>query len=98
MARRLGCSRAAVWKRIAALRELGYGIDGRRPGGYALRAVPDRLGPAELAPHPRGSWRRVERHEETDSTQREGRDLARAEAPAGTIVVAEPQTSEAGGL
>src|SRR5262249_43987716 len=89
IARRLGCSRAAVWKRIAALRELGYGIDGRRPGGYALRAVPDRLGPAELAPHLRGSWRRVEWHEETDSTQRVGRDLARAGAPEGTIVIAE---------
>src|SRR5207244_9156289 len=62
LARRLGCSRAAVWKRIAALRELGYGIDGRRPGGYALRAVPDRLGPAELAPHLRGTWRPVEWH------------------------------------
>src|SRR5262249_14681440 len=98
MARRLGCSRAAVWKRIAALRELGYGIDGRRPGGYALRAVPDRLGPAELAPHLRGSWRRVEWHEETDSTQRVGRDLARAGAPEGTIVIAERQTAGRGRL
>jgi len=98
MARRLGCSRAAVWKRIAVLRELGYGIDGRRPGGYALRAVPDRLGPAELAPHLRGSWRRVEWHEETDSTQRVGRDLARAGAPEGTIVIADRQTAGRGRL
>ena len=98
LARRLGCSRAAVWKRIAALRELGYGIAGRRPGGYALRTVPDRLGPTELAPHLRGAWRQVEWHEETDSTQRVARDRARAGAPEGTVVIAERQTAGRGRL
>src|SRR5439155_1205093 len=45
LARRLGCSRAAVWKRVAALRRRGYRIEGRPAGGYTLAAQPDRLGP-----------------------------------------------------
>ena len=98
LARRLGCSRAAVWKRIAALRRRGYRIDGRRAGGYTLAAMPDRLGPAELAPHLQGAWRRIHWFEETDSTQRVVRDLARGGAPEGTVVIAERQTSGRGRL
>jgi BirA family biotin operon repressor/biotin-[acetyl-CoA-carboxylase] ligase len=82
LARRLGCSRAAVWKRIAALRRQGYRIEGRRAGGYALAGTPDRLGPVEVAPHLSGA-RRVHWFEEVDSTQRAARDLARAGAPEG---------------
>src|SRR5207302_7992072 len=98
LARRLGCSRAAVWKRIAALRRRGYRIEGRRAGGYTLSATPDRLGPAELAPHLRGAWRRVHWLEEVDSTQRVARELARAGAPEGTTVIAERQTAGRGRL
>ncbi|HJQ83232.1 MAG TPA: biotin--[acetyl-CoA-carboxylase] ligase [Candidatus Binatia bacterium] len=98
LARRLGCSRAAVWKRIATLRRRGYRIEGRRAGGYALAAVPDRLGPAELAPYLRGAWRRVHWHEEVDSTQRVARELADAGAPEGTTVIAERQTAGRGRL
>ncbi len=98
LARRLGCTRAAVWKRIAALRRQGYRIEGRRAGGYALAAVPDRLGPAELAPHLRGAWRDVRWLAECDSTQRVARDLARAGAAEGTTVVAERQSAGRGRL
>ena len=59
LARRLGCSRAAVWKHVAALRGLGYRIEARHAQGYALASAPDRLGPAELAPHLTGRWRDV---------------------------------------
>ena len=45
LARRLGCSRTAIWKHVAALRRAGYGIDARRAAGYVLSTVPDRLGP-----------------------------------------------------
>src|SRR5207244_12212506 len=57
LARRLGCSRAAVWKQIGALRRLGYRIEARRAHGYALAAAPDRLGAPGLAPHPPGRRR-----------------------------------------
>jgi len=98
LARRLGCTRAAVWKHIAALRQAGYEIRGRRSSGYLLAAVPDRLGPAELAPHLRGSWRRVEWRALLDSTQNLARDLARQGAPEGTLVVTESQTAGRGRL
>jgi BirA family biotin operon repressor/biotin-[acetyl-CoA-carboxylase] ligase len=98
LARRLGCSRAAVWKRIGALRARGYGIAARRAAGYVLLTVPDRLGPAELAPHLSGRWRDVRWLEETDSTQRVARELARAGAAEGTVVIAERQTAGRGRL
>ena len=99
LARRLGCSRAAVWKHVAALRRAGYEIRGTPSAGYVLGAVvPVRLGPAELAPYLRGGWRRVEWRAEIDSTQHLARDLARAGAPEGTVVVAESQTGGRGRL
>jgi BirA family biotin operon repressor/biotin-[acetyl-CoA-carboxylase] ligase len=98
LARRLGCSRAAVWKRVAALRRRGYRIEGRPAGGYTLAAIPDRLGPAELAPHLRGTWRRIEWFDEVDSTQRVARELARDGAPEGTVVIAERQSAGRGRL
>jgi BirA family biotin operon repressor/biotin-[acetyl-CoA-carboxylase] ligase len=99
LARRLGCSRAAVWKRVRTLRRQGYRIEARRAGGYALAAAPDRVGPAEVAPHLTGQWGRgLHWYAEVDSTQRVARDLARAGAPEGTVVVAEAQTAGRGRL
>jgi BirA family biotin operon repressor/biotin-[acetyl-CoA-carboxylase] ligase len=98
LARRLGCSRAAVWKQVAALRRQGYLIEASHARGYALGAAPDRLGPAELAPHLTGSWRDVRWFAEVDSTQRVARDLARAGAAEGTVVIAEAQTAGRGRL
>jgi len=98
LARRLGCSRAAVWKQIGALRRLGYRIEARRAHGYVLAGAPDRLGPAELEPHLAGRWRDIRWLAETDSTQRVARELARAGAPEGTVVIAEAQTAGRGRL
>ena len=98
LARRLGCSRAAVWKHVAALRRQGYRIEARRSAGYALAAVPDRLGPAELGPHLRGAWRHLHWFAEVDSTQRVARELGRAGAPEGSVVIAERQTAGRGRL
>jgi BirA family biotin operon repressor/biotin-[acetyl-CoA-carboxylase] ligase len=98
LAQRLGCSRAAVWKHVAALRRQGYGITARRAQGYTLATQPDLLGPAELAPHLTGTWRRIEWLAETDSTQRVARDLARRGVPEGTTVIAEAQTAGRGRL
>ena len=74
LARRLGCSRAAVWKRIAALRRAGYRIDGRRADGYTLATTPDRLGLPELGPHLRGAWRRCIHGAPRESGARGGRN------------------------
>jgi len=98
LARRLGCSRAAVWKHVAGLRRRGWRIEARQARGYVLAGAPDRLGPEELAPHLRGAWRAIRWFAATDSTQRVARDLARAGAPEGTVVIAEQQTAGRGRL
>src|SRR5439155_11514097 len=79
-------------------RRLGYRIESRRPRGYALAGATDRLGPAELEPHVAGRWRAVHWLEETESTQRVARELGRAGAPEGTVVIAEAQTAGRGRL
>lgn len=43
LARECGQTRAAVWKRIAQLRDAGVAVDARRGHGYALRHRPDLL-------------------------------------------------------
>jgi len=98
LARRLGCSRTAVWKHVASLRRRGYVITAHHAQGYAIAGLPDRLGPAELAPHLTGSWRDVVWRSEIDSTQRLARERARAGAAEGTVVIAEAQTSGRGRL
>lgn len=98
LARRLGMSRAAVWKHVAALRAQGYGIVAHHAAGYTLAHMPDVLTAAVLAPHLQGTWRRIEWLAETDSTQRVARDLARGGAPEGTTVFAEAQTAGRGRL
>ena len=41
LSRRLGLSRAAVWKAVDALRHEGYEIEARTGLGYRLAAAPD---------------------------------------------------------
>jgi len=43
LCRRLGITRAAVWKAVAALRKEGYEIEARPSLGYRLTAAPDAL-------------------------------------------------------
>lgn len=96
----LGVSRNQVWKHIEALRELGYTIDGVSGGGYQLRACPDRLHEAQIAPGLRTTWlaRHYHYFPEIDSTNRVAFELAREGAPHGTTVVAETQTRGRGRL
>jgi BirA family biotin operon repressor/biotin-[acetyl-CoA-carboxylase] ligase len=98
LARRLGCSRAAVWKHVAQLRRAGYRIESYHARGYVLAASPDRLGPAELGPRLTGRWREIVWRAEVDSTQRLARERARAGAPEGTVVIAEAQSAGRGRL
>ena len=48
LSRRLGLSRAAVWKTVDALRREGYEIEARTGLGYRLAAAPDALTEAEI--------------------------------------------------
>lgn len=101
ISRKLGISRAAVWKHIESLRKLGYAIEAGPSKGYRLREA----GPAErpyngveiassLDTDLMG--RRVVFLEETGSTNAVAVELARAGETEGTVIVADAQTSGRG--
>ncbi len=48
ISREVGITRAAIWKRISALKDLGYVIDARQNMGYRLMRSPDILTPEEI--------------------------------------------------
>jgi BirA family biotin operon repressor/biotin-[acetyl-CoA-carboxylase] ligase len=98
LAARLGCTRAAVWKHVAALRRAGHEIDGRRANGYVLAHMADTLDAASITQRLRGRWRQVEWHDALDSTQHRARALANAGAPEGTAVFADRQLAGRGRL
>ena len=93
LARELGVSRTAIAKHVAALRELGYAIEGHVGTGYRLVSGPALCLPEEVAPlltHP--LLGRVEGGAATGSTNDDARALARSGAPEGTVVVAARQS------
>ena len=92
--RRLGISRAAVWKQVEALRRQGVAVEGVSSHGYRLMGLPDVLRMLELNPVAGAAiiGRRVVVHEETVSTNDDARALATQGAPEGTVVAAEAQS------
>jgi BirA family biotin operon repressor/biotin-[acetyl-CoA-carboxylase] ligase len=96
----LGISRAAVWKRVMALRGEGYAIEGARGTGYRLTEAPDRLSEADLRARVRtgGPWVAFAVLGETDSTNSRAMEMAENGAPHGTVVVADSQTGGRGRL
>lgn len=96
----LGVSRTAIWKHIQALREDGYRFDSAPRLGYKLLSEPDTLKPADLLSLLTTKRLGCSIHclDEVDSTQNVAKDLVRAGAPEGTLVVAERQTTGRGRL
>lgn len=98
ISRRLGVSRAAVWKAIDQLRQDGYEIEAATRRGYRITRAPDRFDSAQvralLAGHP---WQKcasvVER---CDSTNNVCKKLAAEGAPDGTAVMTGCQTAGRG--
>ena len=94
----LGVTRAAVWKQIVRLREMGFEIEAQGRQGYRLTSCPDSL----LAPVIRQgldtTWagREIVSLERVDSTNRYARMLAAQGAAHGTLVLAEEQTAGRG--
>ncbi|HJZ86634.1 MAG TPA: biotin--[acetyl-CoA-carboxylase] ligase [Polyangia bacterium] len=93
LAHELGLSRAAVAKRVAALRLRGFQIDAQARRGYRLLGLPDSLETAVLVPllHTRWAGRPLEWVESCSSTSDVAAERARAGAPHGLCVVAEAQ-------
>jgi BirA family biotin operon repressor/biotin-[acetyl-CoA-carboxylase] ligase len=100
LARRLGISRAAVWKRVELLRRRGYAIEAEAGKGYRLVETTKHLLPAEIRRgfKPRRLTGDIVHREVIDSTNRLASDLARRGAAEGTIVIAEQQSAGRGRL
>lgn len=98
LCRMFGVSRQAVWKNIAALKEMGYEFSTGSNKGYRLLSAPDKLYGPEIESYlpEDGLCRRVECLEEVDSTNSYAKKLAEQGEPEGTLVVAERQTAGRG--
>ncbi len=94
MAQRVGVSRVALHKRIDALKRQGVPIKSIPRKGYTLMEIPDLLIPPLFLTllKSREMGRNYHFLEQTDSTNRVARELARQGAPEGTLTVAESQT------
>lgn len=96
--RRLGTSRAAVWKQVQGLRRRGFGIEGARGAGYRLLGRPDLIEEPELfsrLSHPE-FWKAFFFFPVIDSTNARAVELAGKGAAHATVVCADAQTSGRG--
>jgi BirA family biotin operon repressor/biotin-[acetyl-CoA-carboxylase] ligase len=100
ISRRLGVSRTAVWKAIAALRGNGFRIESAAGRGYRLEAGPDRLlgFDIEVGLDTKIIGRQVVSFDSVSSTIETASELARKGAPEGTVVVADAQSGGRGRL
>ena len=94
----LGVTRAAVWKQIVRLREMGFVIEAQGRQGYRLTACPDSLLAPVVRRGLRTAWAGCEivSLDSVDSTNRYARALAAQGAAHGTLVLAETQTAGRG--
>ena len=100
ISRSLNISRAAVWKQVRALRELGFEIEAKHSQGYRLLAVPDLLLAADIENglNCQLVGQSVISLSEIDSTNARARRLAEEGALEGTVVVADRQSAGRGRL
>ena len=98
LSRRLGISRAAVWKAIDSLRRDGYVVEARTGLGYRLTASPDALVEREIRRRlsPGAACPDLRCLEEVDSTNSYLKREALAGAPHGTVAVANSQSAGRG--
>ena len=100
MSRKLGITRAAVWKQVRRLREAGYEIEEVTNLGYRLKSSPERLSAVRireaLGVHP---WQdRITVVESVDSTNSMAKREALAGARHGSVYLADEQTGGRGRL
>ena len=96
---RLGITRAAVWKKVIALRKKGFIIEAVRSKGYRLISAPD-LSQEYLMSHlPGGLWKEVLVYDSVESTNELAMSLAaKDDIPSGTVFIADLQTRGKGRL
>jgi BirA family transcriptional regulator, biotin operon repressor / biotin---[acetyl-CoA-carboxylase] ligase len=98
IAQEIGTTRAEVWRLIQQLRRLGVDIPGHPATGYQLRSVPDLLLPEILRPLLRGTIfsDHVQHYYKVGSTNHAALEAAGAQAPEGSVYLAEEQTAGRG--
>lgn len=98
LADELGTSRSAVWRFVQQLRSMGVEIAGRPATGYQLRSVPDLLLPEFVKPLVKGTLfaEHIHHYFRVGSTNVAAMRGAAAEAPEGSVFVAEEQTEGRG--
>ena len=99
ISRRLGITRASVWKHIKNLKDLGYEIEGVSRKGYKLISSPDVIDCEELSQglHTKFIGRKVKYFQEIDSTNNFAKTLEGADYN-GTVIIGEKQTLGKGRL
>jgi len=95
----LNISRAAVWKQVEQLRDLGFEIEARRSQGYRLLNGPDLLLASDIKMELDGTidWS-VHCLTETGSTNQDLRQLAEQGVAEGAVIVADRQSAGRGRL
>jgi BirA family biotin operon repressor/biotin-[acetyl-CoA-carboxylase] ligase len=95
-----GLSRPALWQAISDLRRAGYEIETAPHLGYTLVASPDRLLPFEIrhSLHTKVMGKTIYYSERCASTMDAALKLAEANAPEGTLIIAEAQDRGRGRL
>jgi len=94
----LGISRALVNRIVGKLKSLGFVIEAHPRRGYALLEIDDLSRAPEYAPRTPTIEYRIHYIERCTSTQDVAEDLARAQAPEGTVIVAEEMSCGRGRL
>lgn len=100
ISKELKVTRAAVWKHIEKLRQIGYDIEAVPHLGYRLKGIPDKLLPDEIK-YKLGTKSigvEIYSYTKTDSTNSLAYDLAEKGVREGAVVIAEQQSKGRGRL
>lgn len=100
LARKMGLSRAAVWKSIRALRQEGYHIGSKTNNGYFMEDSADALFETKIRAHLTATrlGTQINLYQTVDSTNTRLRAAAFDGAPEGTVLIADEQTAGKGRL
>lgn len=94
----LQISRAAIWKHMKRLEEDGYKIEGKTKKGYRIMEFPEKTSENTLQWGLYTNWlgEKIVHKTTVTSTQHLAHQLARENAPHGTVIIADEQTEGKG--
>lgn len=100
ISKKLGITRAAVWKYIKAIKSEGYRIESVSRKGYKLISSPDVLTFEEIKPYLKTKYigKNIKYYNTIDSTNTKAKELGRLGEDEGTCIISEEQTGGRGRL